>query len=281
VAGAAGDAPVRHVDAGGVRTAYTEHGPAGGDAVVLLHGGLVGGSTWDRQLPALVQRWRVLVPDRRGHGRTPDVDGPFTYEAMAADTAAFLAAVGIDGPVHLVGWSDGANVALQLAFDRPELVRSAVAIGVNVRPEGLHPAFVATMEEDLAGPEGEALGARYATESPDGREHWPVVVAKTIAMWRTGPSLSWADCARITCPVLVLAGDDDCITYEHTTGLFEALPHGQLAVVPGTSHLVQREKPALVNELVTTFLDDPTPRRRLPLRHPPTAAGPAPVASRP
>jgi pimeloyl-ACP methyl ester carboxylesterase len=228
----------------------------------------VGGDTWDKQLPALADRWRVLVPDRRGHGRTPDVPGAFTYEAMAADTAAFLEALGVPGPVHLVGWSDGANVALQLAFERPDLVRSVVAIGVNVRPEGLHPAFVATMEGDMAGPEGAALAGLYGTQSPDGIEHWPVVVAKTIEMWRTGPSLSWSDCARITCPVLVLAGDDDCITYEHTTGLFEALPAGQLAVVPGTSHLVQREKPALVNTLIVDFLSDPTPRRRLPLRFP-------------
>jgi pimeloyl-ACP methyl ester carboxylesterase len=261
-----GGAEVQRVDIAGVPTAYTEHGPADGDVVVLLHGGLVGGDTWDKQLPALLERWRVLVPDRRGHGRTPDVAGPFTYEAMAADTAAFLAAVGVAGAVHVVGWSDGANVALQLAFDRPEVVRSVVAIGVNVRPEGLHPAFVATMEEDMAGPEGAALGDRYGAQSPDGRAHWPVVVAKTIDMWRSGPSLSWADCARITCPVLVLAGDDDCITYEHTTGLFEALPAGQLAVVPGTSHLVLRERPALVNALIVEFLNDPTPRRRQPLR---------------
>ena len=261
--------PVRRVDAGGVDVAYRAHGPVDGEVVVLLHGGLVGGDTWDRQLPALVDRWRVLVPDRRGHGRTPDVPGPFTYEAMAEETAAFLEAVGGGAPTHVIGWSDGGNVALQLAFDRPELVRSVVAIGANVQPEGLHPLFVSTMEEDMAGPEGEALAGLYGTLSPDGVEHWPVVLAKTIEMWRTGPHLSWEDVARITVPTLLLVGDDDCITYEHTAALFEALPVGQLAVIPGTSHLVQREKAALVNELIVAFLTDPTPRRRMPLRFAP------------
>ncbi len=56
----------------------------------------------------------MILPDRRGHGRTPDVDGPITYDLMAADTVAFLEALGC-GPASLVGWSDGALVALGVA----------------------------------------------------------------------------------------------------------------------------------------------------------------------
>ena len=95
-----------YVNAGGVRTYYEIHGE--GESLVLLHGGLATAESWAMQIPALAERYRVYVPERRGHGRTPDVAGPMTYEMMAEDTAAFLDAAGT-GTAHLVGWSDGAR----------------------------------------------------------------------------------------------------------------------------------------------------------------------------
>ena len=105
-----------YIDAGGVHTYYEVRGP--GDPVVMLHGGFATIETWEAQAAALAERYRVYLPERRGHGRTPDVDGRMTYEAMAADTAAFMEALGI-GPAHLVGWSDGGSVALYVALRRP------------------------------------------------------------------------------------------------------------------------------------------------------------------
>src|SRR4051812_30153948 len=99
-----------------------------GDPVVLLHGGLSDGTAWGLQLPALAEHHRVFVPDRRGHGKSPDTDAPFHYEDMAAETIGFLDAI-VGGPAHLVGWSDGGIVALFVARDRPDLVRRQVLIG--------------------------------------------------------------------------------------------------------------------------------------------------------
>jgi pimeloyl-ACP methyl ester carboxylesterase len=105
-----------YVNVGDVRTYYEVHG--GGEPVVLLHGGFGTVESWAMQTPALAERYRVYVPERRGHGRTPDVNGPITYETMAADTAAFLEAAGT-GAAHLVGWSDGAVVGMLVALRRP------------------------------------------------------------------------------------------------------------------------------------------------------------------
>ena len=92
-----------------------------GPAVVLLHGGFSGAASWGAQAPALASAgFRVHVPERRGHAHTPDVDGPLTYEVMAADTVAYLEAE-VGGRAHLVGWSDGAVVALLVALRRPDL----------------------------------------------------------------------------------------------------------------------------------------------------------------
>src|SRR5437868_4684842 len=79
-------------------------------------------TAWGMQVPALAGAYRVYAPDRRGHGRTFDTDDPFTYEAAAAETITFLEQV-VGGPAHLVGWSDGGNVALLVAAQRPDLVR--------------------------------------------------------------------------------------------------------------------------------------------------------------
>jgi len=114
-----------YITVDGVRTYYESTGT--GEPLLLLHGGLMTAESWDPQVPALAQRYRVYVLEQFGHGRTPDIDGPLTYEAMAQHTTAFLDALGISS-AHLCGWSDGALVALLAALRRPSLVRKIVHI---------------------------------------------------------------------------------------------------------------------------------------------------------
>ena len=238
---------------------YDERGTGDGPALVLLHGGMCTADTWAMQAEPFSERRRVLLPEQRGHGHTAD-PGELSYELMAADTIGFLEAVA-GGPADLVGWSDGGNIGLLVALQRPDLVRKVVTIGSNFHHDGVLPSFV---EELDAG--SEMLRAAYEAVSPDGPEHWPVVIEKLNAMWRSGPTLTVEDLAGIEAPVLVLVGDDDAIDYAHTIALFEAVPNGQLAVIPGTSHLVPMEKPALVNQLVLDFLDDGSVVSMLPQR---------------
>src|SRR4051794_27961213 len=93
-----------YVDVGGVRTWYDEDGE--GEPLVLMHGGLVDARFFEENIGPLAQHFHVYTPERRGHGHTPDVEGPITYDLMAQDTIAFLEAV-VGEPVHLVGHSDG------------------------------------------------------------------------------------------------------------------------------------------------------------------------------
>src|SRR6266545_5731481 len=102
----------RYVQLGDVRTWYDEHGE--GEPVVLLHPAGADARAFTPNLGALAARFRVFTPERRGHGHTPDAEGPITYEVMAQDTIAFLETK-VNGPAHLVGCSDGATVALLVA----------------------------------------------------------------------------------------------------------------------------------------------------------------------
>jgi pimeloyl-ACP methyl ester carboxylesterase len=234
-----------------------------GEPVLLLHGGL--GSSDDDLLdsigPALVDRHRVVAFDRRGHGHTPDTDADFHYADMAAETIGVLEQV-VGGPAHLVGWSDGGIVALLVALDRPDLVRKLVVVGANYHRDGVLP-----IEADPQSPLGQALAANYSERSPDGPGHFATVLHKGLALIEAEPTLTTDDIAGITQPTLVMAGDDDVIRLAHTCSLYEALPRGRLAVVPGASHALPLEQPELVARLITDFLaaTDP-PDTLLPIR---------------
>jgi len=251
-----------YVNAGGVRTYYEVYGE--GEPLVLLHGGLATAESWAMQVPALAERYRVYVPERRGHGRTPDVEGPITYEMMAADTAAFLDAAGT-GAAHLVGWSDGAVVGMLVALRRPKLVRKLVVIGQYFNADGEVPEFRAMIDYwDSNLPE--ELHEVYDRVSPDGPEHFPVVLEKMMRMWREEPDIALLELAGVRAPALVMQGDDDIVKVEHSAAVSATLPDAQLAVIPGTSHMAPLEKPDLVNRLILGFLSDHQPEKMMSLR---------------
>ena len=241
----------RVVEANGVRHHVEEAGS--GDTVVLLHGGLGSSETFAAQVPALAERFRVVAFDRRGHGRTPDVEGPFGYDAMLDDTVALLSALRI-GRARIVGFSDGAILGLLMAVRRPELVERLVAIGGNAWPDGMEPWFTTWLARAEAETYPQAYVDAYGRLSPDGPSHWPVVFAKTKRMWLEEPSISEAELAGIEAPTLVMAGDRDLVSPEHSVVLYRTLPNARLAIVPGATHDVHEERPEVVNRLLVDFL---------------------------
>ena len=253
-----------YVQIGGLRTWYEQEGS--GEPLVLLHGGMATNESWASQMPEFAARFRVIAPERRAHGHTPDLLGPLSYDVMAADTIGFLETV-VGGSAHLVGWSDGGIVGLLVAMTRPDLVHKLVAISANFDTSGIVPqategmASMAPESDEVA-----MLRMPYESSSPDGPEHWPVVFGKFLEMASTQPAISVEQLGRISAPTLVLAGDDDMISLEHAAALFRAIPNSQLGLVPGTSHFLAMEKPALVNRLVLDFLEQDPVATIMPMR---------------
>ena len=241
----------RYVEVNGLKTYYEVHGE--GEPLLLMHGGFCTVETFARQTPDFAAKYHVIVPERRGHGRTADVDGPITYEAMAEDTIGLMKALGISN-AHLVGYSDGGNTALIIALKRPDLVRKMVCIGANFHYNGMAAVAVQVMEH--ASPENfyPWLINKYKEVSPDGPEHLPIVFDKIIRMWREEPNLTTQDLARIQASTLVLVGDRDWVAIEHTVQMFESIPTSQLCIVPGATHGAPFEKASLVNQVVLDFL---------------------------
>ena len=243
----------RYVQLGDVRTWYDEHGA--GALLVLMHGGLVDARVFAPNIGALAERFRVYTPERRGHGHTPDVEGPITYQLMADDTIAFLDTV-IGAPADLVGHSDGAFVAMLVAMQRPELVRRLVMISGGFNKSGEATPDMDWDVDQLF----EFLGPSYGEVSPDGIDHFRVVATKIGEMAAVEPNLRASDLAKVPQRALVMFSDDDLVTMTHVVEMYDALPNAELAVVPGTSHFLTQEKPALVNAIVLDFLtNDPVP----------------------
>lgn len=236
-----------YVELPSVRTWYDERGES--EPLVLLHGGSVDARFFDKNIDALADRFHVFLPERRGHGHTPDVDGPITYELMAQDTIAFLEAV-VGGPAYLVGHSDGAVVAMLVALRRPDLARQLVLISGGFHHDGLMPGMDQLDVDEVV----KFLGPAYGEVSPDGAEHFPVVVEKIARMAAEEPALPQSALRGITSRTLVMFGDDDLMTLEHVIAMYEGIPDAELAVVPGTSHFLLQEKPTLCNTIIVDFL---------------------------
>jgi len=241
---------VPYLQLGDLAHYYAVHGA--GEPVLLLHGGYCSAETWQSQVDALSAHYQVHTPERPGHGRTADREGRFTYSDMVVDTLAYLDAQGI-ASAHVVGFSDGAIVGLLLAMTHPQRVRSLVSISANLDPGGL----VDDSEEDEPesdqseeDPEDEA----YARLSPDGPAHASVVLSKLMQLWRSEPAIEAAALAGIAAPTLIMAGDRDTIRPEHTALIARSIPGAQLRIMPDAGHMVLRDQPDAVNQLLTEFL---------------------------
>jgi pimeloyl-ACP methyl ester carboxylesterase len=246
------------IDIDGLDT-WTETRGSGERTIVLLHGGL-GNS--DDLLDSIgtefEQDFRVIGFDRRGHGYTADTDEPFHYDDMAAHAIKVLEHLDASSKVHLVGWSDGGIVAMLAALRRPDLVDRLVLIGTNFHIDGILAPEMGDNELH-SGPMFEG----YAARSPDGADHFPIVVEKLMAIFSTEPTLTTDDLSRLEQPTLVLVGDDDVVRLDHTVALYDALPAGRLCVLPGASHAVVFEHPQLVASIITDFLQSPEPPETL------------------
>ncbi|GGH96805.1 alpha/beta fold hydrolase [Arthrobacter liuii] len=240
----------------------------GAAPLLLLHGGLSNSDALLATLgPGLSEHYRVIAFDRRGHGYTADTAAEFHYAGMAREAVSVLEKVA-GGPAHLVGWSDGGIIALLVALQRPDLAAKLVVIGTNYHVDGIQP-----VELDPGSPVFQELGRAYVERSPDGPGHLEEVIRKSMQLTRTEPSLTTEDLARIQQPVLVVAGDDDLVALPHTVSLYEALPNGQLAVVPGASHALPLEQPATLTGLILPFLAaEGPPQTLMPIRRARTTA---------
>jgi 3-oxoadipate enol-lactonase len=246
-----------------------EHGS--GETLVLQQGLGQGSWAWRYQVPVFAERFRTIVLDTRGTGRSPVPAEPYGIEDLAEDVAAIL-----DGrAAHVVGFSMGGYVALTLALSRPELVRSLVLAGTGAggpdripRPAHVREAF----EEALLLPPEEARRMTMPyTLSPGWPEANPGRFEEILAATLEYPTpietvkAHMAACyrfydegvevERIDVPALVVHGSEDLIVpVENGRMLARRLPNARYGELEGRGHNLMLEDPEAFNALVLDFL---------------------------
>jgi pimeloyl-ACP methyl ester carboxylesterase len=219
-----------------------------GAPLVVLHGngGNLGALRY--QIEFFRSRREVIAIDSRGHGKSELGPGRLTYEQMADDVAVLLAQRH-SAPADVIGWSDGGIVALLLALHHPAAVRRLAVSGVNVSPDALSPADLTALTADLH-------NAEVKLAAGDRSRPWKVI-GQQLQLMITQPHLTPADLARITAPVLLLAGEHDIFPEAYTRGIAAALPHAQVHIFPGADHGALQEVPDAFNATVMTFFTTP------------------------
>ncbi|WP_087753070.1 alpha/beta fold hydrolase [Paraburkholderia caledonica] len=233
----------------GARIWYASHGS--GTAVILLHGGLGHSGNWGYQVPALLAAGhRVMIIDSRGHGRSTRDARPYKYELMASDVLAVMDALALERAA-IVGWSDGACVAMVLGMVAPQRVAGVFFFGCNMDPSGTK-EFVATPVIDRCFSRHRQDYARLSA-TPD---EFDAFVAAVSDMMKTEPNYFADDLARISVPVVIAQSEhDEFIKREHAEYLADAIPGAELNVLPGVSHFAPLQRPALFNKAMIAFAE--------------------------
>jgi pimeloyl-ACP methyl ester carboxylesterase len=241
-----------------------------GDPLVVLHGAYMNIPTMGEIIPMLARTHRVYAVELQGHGRTTDIARPITYQSLADDVAAFMDSVGV-ARADVFGYSMGAITGLQLAIRHPDKVSRLVSASGAYDLRGWQPEFTALIPQMtvdmLVGTPLEAEYRRLAP-NPDG---FSELARKLIAL-ETEPMAWEADVRALETPVLVIAGDADVATLEHTVEMFrllgggimgdmgQPLPASRLAILPATSHTAVIGQHDLLHALIEPFLAGVTPK---------------------
>lgn len=231
----------------GIKLWYAEFGR--GEPVILLHGGLANSNYWGHQVPVLAKRYRVIVMDSRGHGRSTRDAQPFGYDLMASDVIGLMDYLKID-KAAVVGWSDGAILGLDIAIHQPQRLTKLFAFAANSDPSGV---------EDIAqSPVFNAYIARaekeYEKLSPTPTEY-KSFLDQITKMWETQPNFTAEQLRGIKVPTWIVDADhDEAIKRENTEFMAKQIPDSGLLLLPEVSHFSFLQDPQQFNADLLHFL---------------------------
>lgn len=234
-----------------------------GQPMVLLHGGTATRRMWEKFVPAFSKHFKVIAPDSRGHGKTDNPTGEFSFRLMADDTAGLISALGLQSP-SICGYSDGGQICLEFGMHYPDVASKLVIVGAHnqlqdadiasLRDMGIEaPGVVDLHKFERAAPE---IVSRVREFSSGHRpEYWKTFVTEISKMWLTQLNYSVDDYRKISAPTLIFVGDrDPDVNLEDALEMGRSIPKAELAVAPGADHFFPWSKTELFTRIVIDFL---------------------------
>ncbi len=251
-----------YIQANGLDIYYQEHGQ--GKPLLLIHGGILTGDSWQPYLAAFEEHYRVITPDTRGHGRTTNPTGSMSFGLLADDMAALVQALGLQKPL-ICGYSDGGQVVLEMGMRYPNLPQAIVVGGAYTELTEASRAWVRSTLGDEQSPDVDI--EQFERDNPDfaamlqqthGPEAWKALLKQIKPMWNATLNYTPDDFARVVAPTLVLLGDrDGFVPVEEGVAMYRLLPNAEFAVVPGAEHgdfISSPTKITLLQPLILDFL---------------------------
>jgi pimeloyl-ACP methyl ester carboxylesterase len=245
----------------GAQIHYTTYGSHvdGRDPILLIHGSYITGMVdWGNIAPTLAREFEVIVPDCRGHGASSNPDGTYSFREMAADAAGLIRALGHQR-AHVIGHSNGGNVALVALLEHPEVVATCIPQAANAYvstdlieriPQKLDPDRIAR-EEPAWMEEMIELHSKY-----HGAKYWRTLLKRTSAEIIAEPNYTAVDLAHVSRPTLVIEGEADSTNApaQHATFIAQHIPGSELWIPSGVGHNVHVEIPDRWLARVLSFL---------------------------
>ena len=223
-----------------IKLYYAEKGA--GEPILFLHGNGESGEYFVNQIDVFAEKYHVYAVDTRGHGRTPRGEAPFTISQFADDLKGFMDEHGMER-AHILGFSDGGNIALQFAIRYPERVDKLILDGANLDPSGVKKEDQDWIEEKYR------EYVQHQNESPEMKHK-----AELFGLMVNDPHIPETDLAKVTAKTLVIAGTEDMIKEEHTRRINAGIPDSKLVFVEG-DHFIAAKNPEAFNREVLEFLE--------------------------
>lgn len=220
---------------------YVEKGQ--GDPVILMHGNGEDYSIFSGQIDVFAQHYHVYALDTRGHGQTPRGDKSFTIRQFADDLLGFMDEHQIE-KAHVLGFSDGGNIAMIFAMKYPERVDRLILNGANLTPAGVKRSIQIPIEI------GYRIAKLFAGKSDSARAH-----AEMLGLMVNDPNVRPEELEAIRAKTLVIAGTKDMILESETRRIAEHIPDSQLVFIEG-DHFIAKKKPEDFNRAVLGFLEE-------------------------
>jgi pimeloyl-ACP methyl ester carboxylesterase len=219
------------VSVNGIDIYYEVHGDHDGTPLVLLHGG---GSTIDsnfgRVIPFLARTRRVIALEEQGHGRTSDRDQPFTFERSADDVVGLLRHLNVS-QADILGFSNGAMVALQVAIRHPEAVRKLVFASSFTKRDGAQPQLWEFIKQADIANMPQVLKDAFLAVNPDS-QRLKTMHDKDAARMAGFTDVPDSIVRAVLAPTLIITGDRDVARVEHALELSRVFPDARLIVLP-------------------------------------------------
>lgn len=218
---------------------YQEKGE--GEPLFLLHGNGEDGTYFVNQLSFFSDKYRVIAVDTRGHGKSPRGTAPFTMEQFAADLRELMEKLQISRAI-ILGFSDGANIAMKFALKYPDRVKALILNGGNLDTIGVKRSIQIPIEI------GYRFAKLFAGKSKEAKTHMEI-----LGLMVNEPNIRPEELRAIQAPTLVIAGTKDMIKQPHTEMIAESIPNAILSVIPG-DHFIANKNAGAFNKEVEAFL---------------------------